>query len=220
MKKIVIYFSLSLLFVGCSFKTPPNQWQYNSTNAFEAYKKDFLSSNDSLAKSDLSRAVKHAKMSSNLRTLSRIYIGECALNISVGQEDECKKFKDIKDLVNDEFLNAYYGLVTFQLKKEQIPLLPKIYQDFVWHVENLEYKEANEDILKMDEATSQLLAASLIKENLSNELRNKMVEVASFHGYKKAVIFWLNELKNNTNDKNKKAEISKKISILNSKDEG
>ncbi len=217
MKKIIIYFSLSLLFVGCSFKTPPNQWLYNSTNAFEAYKQDFLSSNDSAAKNDLTRAIKHAKVSSDLRTLSRIYLGECALHISVGEEDECKKFKDIKDLVNDEFLNAYYSFITYQLKKEQIPLLPQIYQDFVEHVENLEYKEASDDILKMDEVTSQLLAASLLRENLNNELREKMIEVASFHGYKKAVIFWLVEAKNNTLDKNKKAEISKKISILKSK---
>ncbi len=218
MKKIFIYFSLSLFFVGCSFKTPPNQWQYNSTNAFEAYKQDFLSSNDAAAKNDFNRATKHAKVSSDLRTLSRIYLGECALHISVGQEDECKKFKDIKDVVNDPFLNAYYSFITYQLKKEQIPLLPQIYQDFVGHVENLEYEEANEAILKMDEVTSQLLAASLLKENLNNETRNKMIEVSSFHGYKKALIFWLNETKNSTLDENKKAEISKKISILNSKD--
>ncbi|OIP55074.1 MAG: hypothetical protein AUK54_04715 [Helicobacteraceae bacterium CG2_30_36_10] len=217
MKKIIICFSLSLLFIGCSFKTPPNQWHYNSANAFEAYKKDFLSSNDSLAKNDYSRAVKHAKVSSDLRTLARIYLGECSLNISVGQEDECKKFKDIQDVVNDPFLNAYYSFITFQLKKEQIPLLPQVYQDFVWHVENLEYKEANEDILKMDEVTSQLLAASLLKENIHNELRDKMIELASFHGYKKAVIFWLGEVKNNTLDNKKREEISKKISILNTK---
>lgn len=218
MKKIVIYSIILLLLGGCSFKTPPNQWQYNSTNAFEAYKHNFLSSNDSAAKNDLARAIKHAKVSSDLRTLSRIYLGECALHISVGEEDECKKFRDIQELVNDEFLNAYYSFITYQLKKEHIPLLPQIYQDFVWHVENLEYKEANNDILKMDEATSQLLAASLLKENLNNKLREKMIEVASFHGYKKAVLFWLNEVKNNSVDKNKQAEISKKISILNSKD--
>jgi hypothetical protein len=198
-------------------KTPPNQWQYNSTNAFDSYKNNYLSSNDSAAKEDFKRAVKHAKVSSELTTLSRIYLGECALHISVGEEDECIKFQEIQNVVNDAFLDAYYGFITYQLTKEQIPLLPQIYQDYIWHVENLEYKEANEDILKMDEATSQLLSAALLKENLTNELREKMVEVASFHGYKKAVLFWLHELKNNTIDKNKQAQLSKKISILNSK---
>ena len=217
MKKIVLYLSVSLLFVGCSMKTPPNQWQYNSTNAFDSYKNNYLSSNDSAAKEDFKRAVKHAKVSSELTTLSRIYLGECALHISVGEEDECIKFQEIQNVVNDAFLDAYYGFITYQLTKEQIPLLPQIYQDYIWHVENLEYKEANEDILKMDEATSQLLSAALLKENLTNELREKMVEVASFHGYKKAVLFWLHELKNNTIDKNKQAQLSKKISILNSK---
>lgn len=213
--KYLFYFVLTFAFLGCSFKTPANQWQYSSVNAFDAYKKDFLSANDSAAKNDLSRAVKHAKVSADLSMLSRIYLGECALNISVGKEDKCEKFKDIQELEKDESLNAYYSFISKELKKEQIYLLPKIYQDFARHVEVQEYKKANKDILKMDKVTSKLLSAALIKENLSDELRDKILEVASYNGYKKAVIFWLNEIKNNTLDEKKKVEIDKKIDILN-----
>ncbi len=215
--KIVSLFLL-FFFAGCSLKTPPNQWQYNSANAFESYKTNFLSGRDVSAKSDLARAISHAKSSAQLQTLGRIYLGECALAISVAEKSQCEKYKDIQELTHDASLDAYYNFLTHQLTQEQIVNLPKKYQDFALHKQNLQFKEANADILKMDEVSSKLLAAALIKEHLTPALRDAMLESASFYGYKKAVLFWLHEAKNNTQDTNKKSELEKKISLLNTKD--
>ena len=66
----------------------------------------------------------------------------------------------------------------------------------------------------MQIATSRLLAASLIKENITAHTRDEIIETASYYGYIKAVIFWLNEAKNATNDENEKKILSKKIDIL------
>jgi hypothetical protein len=85
----ILLFIFLLQFNGCSFKTPQNKWQFKSVNAFSAYTKNFLSAKDTLAKDDLKRAVNHAKQSANLSQLARIYLGECALNISVGLKDNC-----------------------------------------------------------------------------------------------------------------------------------
>ncbi|MBU0721769.1 hypothetical protein KJ877_10530 [bacterium] len=218
MKKFSIYFLTAFLFLGCSFKTPPNQWQYDGTNAYESYKKNFLAANESLAKNDLARAVKHAKVSANLNLLARIYLGECALNLSVGIKSECTKYQNIKAVITDKELESYYRLLRLELHNIDISSLPKDYRDFARHVETSRYKQAAEDILAMENTSSKLLAAALIKEHLNNPLRYTLIETASFHGYKKAVLFWLNETKHHTLDGTEKEILSQKISILLSKD--
>lgn len=110
----------SLLISGCSFKTPVNEWQYKSSSAFNMYTKDFLTGDETLAKNDLSRAIMHAKKSADLSQLARIYLGECALNISVGVQESCDKYRSISHLVNDDSLDAYYHLIQLSIKKEQI----------------------------------------------------------------------------------------------------
>ena len=218
MIRLFFYLFMTLLLSSCSLQTEPNQWQYKSVNAFDSYIKNFLQSNDTLAKSDLQRAVKHAKMSANLTSLSRIYLGQCALNISVGIKDKCDDYKNITELVNNHTLDAYYSFISLSIQNQQISLLPKKYQDFAFHLQSQDYSKANNDILQIKDATSQLLAASLIKENITIEVRQTMIDTASFHGYKKAVIFWLNEAKEATKNKSTKQILSKKIYILKSKD--
>ncbi|MEA3228375.1 MAG: hypothetical protein U9P38_04800 [Campylobacterota bacterium] len=206
-----------LLFSACSFKSPPNQWQYKSSAAFGSYTKNFLGANDALASNDLRRAIKHAKQSADLTMLSRIYLGECALNISVGLEDKCEDYKNIKDIVNDKTLDAYYNFITLKLDESQLMHLDILYKDFALHLYKKEFDKANAEVLKISKPTSKLLAASLMRKNLSSYTREEIIKVASFHGYKKSVLFWLNEAKKNTTDENKRKNLSKKISILKSK---
>lgn len=207
-------FLITFLLGGCSFQTPKNQWQYKSTNAFSSFSKNYLTSNDVLAKSDLKRATLHAKKSANLDQLASIYIGESALHICVGKKDNCSKYKNIKELINNTTIEAYYHLLIQTIKEEEIILLPKHYQSFAQHFLTKEYKKAQEDIVQMQKITSQLISAALIKEHLSNETRNYLIKSASFYGYKKAVLFWLDELSKHTKDPKKLQLIKKKILIL------
>jgi len=208
----------SLLLTGCSFKTPANEWQYKSSNAFNTYTKDFLKNNQTLANNDLTRAVKHAKTSADLTQLAKIYVGECALNISVGIEDNCEKYTNISDLVDDQSVEAYYNLLRLSIQKEQIQYLPKNYHSFAYHLLKKDFKAANQEIFKIPKATSSLLCASLIKENLNATSRAKIINSASYHGYKKVVLFWLNESLKYTENQEEIQKIEKKISILVSKD--
>ena len=216
MRKIAYFFIISL-FLGCSFKSPPNKWQYNSVNAFDAYTKDFLSSNDKMAKNDLNRAIKHAKMSANLTTLAKIYLGKCALNISVGIDDKCNEYKSISELVDNVKLEAYYNLIRLNLDKLQPKALDKSYQNFALHLITKERLKAKQTLSYMKKPTSKLLAASLIKNNLDNKTRKEMLDSASFLGYKKSVLFWLNELKIHTKDTDELDKIIKKIEVIKSK---
>ena len=217
MIKITLLTLSILLFSACSFKSPPNQWQYKSTAAFESYTKNFLSSEDTLAKNDLKRAIKHAKKSADLKMLGRIYLGECALNISVGIDDECSSYKDISTLVDDKSLEAYYTFITSQESISSTDL-SEHYKKFASFVDLKDFDNAQVELLKMQKPTSKLLAASLVKENLSINTMDAMIKTASFYGYKKSVIFWLNEKRSKTTDAKTIEKISKKISVLNSGD--
>ncbi len=215
-KTLLLLVSL-LLLSACSFKSPPNQWQYKSISAFDSYTKNFLSANDALAKNDLSRAINHAKQSADLEILARVYLGKCALNISVGINDKCEEYLLISDLVNNKSLDAYYNFI--KLKSEySLENLNSQYKDFALLLKHKDFSKANNEILKIDKPISKLLAASLMKNKLNDASRNEMIKIASFYGYKKSVLFWLNEARINTIDEGKRENLSKKISILESKD--
>lgn len=197
------------IFTACSlpdFKTHPNAWQHKSASAFNSYTKNFLRANDAIAKSDLKRAIAHAKHSADLTSLARIYLGECALHVSVGIKDTCQKYNEISNLINSKELEAYKNFITKSINKSQINLLPKHYQNYT-----------QKDILSMPKITSKLLSATLIKDKLHVYIVKQLIKDSSYYGYKKAVIFWLKELKTKTLDIKQKKRIDKKISILNSK---
>ncbi len=196
---IVIFFS------ACSFKKEPNDWQYKSANYFKEYQDNFLSSNDFVAKNELSQAIKYAKKSSDLKTLARVYLGECALNISVGINDRCEEYQIISTAVESKELDAYYAFITKNLKDEEMQFLEKHYQKFV---------EKEGDIFDMPRVSSTLLCASLMRDELDDASREKLTGIASYHGYKKVVLFWLNEQKKHLSDIEKIKKIDTKISIL------
>jgi len=213
MIKYLLFISI-LLFTSCSFKTPPNLWQHKSANAFHSYTQDFLSKNDNMATNDLQRAIKHAKQSADLTQLARVYLGKCALNISVGVEDSCQEYLNIADVVQSDRLDAYYSFITKSIVDKQIDFLPQYYQEYIKNIKKKDFIEANKNILSMPKITSTLLCAVLIKENLEQDSRAKITKLASFYGYKKAVLFWLNEQKKYTQDRKEKEYLEKKISIL------
>ena len=214
MIKFVLYIMIISLFSACSFKSEPNEWKYKSINAFSSYTSNFLSNRDALAKSDLKRALTHAKQSANLTQLSRIYLGECALNISVGIEDKCLKYKEISELVDDESLSSYYKFINSTISKREIKTLKDPYKDFATNFLAKDFTLAKEDMFNMDKITSKLVSASLIKNELNFDEVEMLIDDASFYGYKKSVIYWLNIQKSKTTSESKIKMIDKKIKAL------
>ena len=212
MIKILI---LSLILLSaCSFKTPPNQWQYKSATAFNSYTQNFLSMEDVLAKDDLHRAIKHAKKSADLTQLAKIYLGECALNISVGVDNTCPSYENISNLLESSRLNAYYSLITKNITADQTQYLPQQYKEFALQMLNAESQKNYEYILRIKQSTSALLCGALIKEKLSPAFIEKMIQLASYNGYKKAVLFWLNEKLKQTHNEEEIQKIKKRIAVL------
>lgn len=213
-RKTVLSLFFILLFQGCSFKTPKNQWEYNSTSAFNSYTKNFFIDNEEIANDDLQRAIKYAKQSADLEQLSKIYLGSCALNIAVGENDECIEYKQIEELVPLLELKSYYLMLQNKLEDEQLKNLPKQYQAFSKHKSLGNYDSSFKTIENMEQVSSQFIAASLIKEKLDKSQIKFLVDKASFYGYKKIVLFWLNKLYEVEENLEEKEKILKKIEVL------
>lgn len=216
MKKLFLYSLILLLFSACSFETPPNEWQFKSIDAFDSYQKNFLSSNDLLAKNDLNRAIKHAKSSDDLTTLARIYLGECALNKSVGVSDKCDNYEKISSLIKDEALNSYFLFINLKGSSESLKSVPKQYQNISYYLKENDYKSANDMLKEIKEPTSMFLCGALLGEHIDAKSIDKIIDIASFYGYKKAVLYWLNIKKDRTIDQIEKEKIAQKISVLGS----
>jgi len=214
MKKIALLGGIFVFFVGCSFKTPKNQWQYQSTKAFNSYEKNFLMGNDILAFYDLKSAIQHAKQSANLTQLGTIYLGECALHKTVGKKDKCQKYKKIAPLIHNKKLNAYDDFINLSFQKKEIHLLPKQYHFYATYLLQKDFLKAQDTIIKTKKPISQFLMASLIKEKLDDKTRKEILHQASLYGYKKLVIFWLKEIKNNTQNEELKKEAEEKLNVL------
>ncbi len=214
MKVLISTFILFLLFQGCSSKSPDNKWEYNSANAFASFSKNFLTDNQEIAQDDLERSIKYAKQSANLEQLSRIYLGECALNISIGIKDKCNKYFEIEELVESSELKAYFLMLQNSLEKKQIKRLPSQYQYFSQYKYEKKYDLSFNAIKNMEQSSSKFVAASLIKEHISKSQIEYLIEKSSFYGYKKIVLFWLNHLRKIEDNKDEKKKIIKKIMIL------
>ncbi len=214
MKLTIMILLLFISFQGCSFKSAQNQWEYNSSNSFNSYTRYFLIDDELLAKSDLERAIKYAKQSADLEQLARVYLGACALNISVEQNDKCKNYIEVEELVSSKELKAYFLMLVKKEEKEQISYLPKQYQLFAEYKSLKKYDLAFKSIKSMEQPTSQFIASSLMKNELDKSQVKFLIEKASFLGYKKIVLFWLNHYYNLESNEIEKEKIAKKIKIL------
>ncbi|MBF0265953.1 MAG: hypothetical protein HQL46_11840 [Gammaproteobacteria bacterium] len=211
-KYLIIICSIYIL--GCSFKAPESQWQIRSKNAFNSYSNNFLSGNETLAKNDLNRAVRHINVSADLNKLARLYLSVCALNIATGINDKCEQYLDIKDLTQTQSLSSYYALLQGILKTGDIEHLPLNYQEFASHLLNKNYNQAFKAIELINKPSSRFIAASIIKNKLTANDREKLIKDASYYGYKNIVIFWLEQSLIKSESISEQQKLIKKIQIL------
>lgn len=214
--KTFIFSCVLFILVGCSFKAIPNQWEYDSAKAYNSYMKNFLSNKETLAKSDLEKAINYAKQSANLNQLAKIYLGKCALNISIGINLNCQDYQDIKRLINNKNLDVYFSMLQKKLKKEDLKFLPKQYEKFYQYYFDGKIVKSFDYIFDIENITSLFVVSSLHKDKLSKNQINKIIDKASYYGYKRVVLYWLNNLYEKEENKIKKDLILEKINILKS----
>ncbi len=204
-----------ILLSACSSKTPKNEWQFNSINAYESYNQYFLKDEVNLANLEIKRAQKYAKQSADLHTLTQIYLSQCALHVAVLEDDTCQEYLNVENLSRSDEDHSYYLFLQHKLTKDDIKQLPSKYRKFAQYALIHDYKNAQKEILDMDNIVSKMIAASLIKESLENTTMKNIIDEASFYGYKKAVINWLRFYLTKVKDKKEKKLIEKKLQVIN-----
>ena len=218
MMKLLFTLSFLVFFISCSFVKKPNEWERKSSMSFASYVDAFLSADDYIAQNSLNRAIKHAKQSSDLDSLAKIYLGECALKSAVGIQTACEKYLSLRELLDSKELEAYYAFLEGTILSEQLTYLPRQYKPFAMSYGAGEYEVAKKRLFEIENAASFFIAAQMMREYLDAKDREKILNRASENGYKKAILFWLDESKKRSSIKSEIDQIEKKISILNSQE--
>lgn len=212
MKRILFIFIF--LFQACSSPQPNNNWQYQATSSLNAYNKHYLEGNTLRAKVDLSRARKLASRSAQLHTLVNIELSVCAMDIGSLKPNMCKNAADLLLLEPDPSQNAYLALLNYQLSSTQVKELPPQYQAFASALLEDDIKELNEQIAKIEPASSRLLASALIKDRLDDKNIQTLIDTLSYHGYKTPLLAWLSFQIQKEKDLQKKAKLKAKLEVL------
>lgn len=206
--------ALVLLFMGCSSETPPNMWQYKTHNSYQSFETYFLEYKLDLAAVSLKRAREYASQSADLTTLAQIELSVCALKVALLEPFSCPRFDTLEPLVNSDRLSAYKHFLDNSLTQDEISLLPDQYKDFAQSRHNQSTQQMLEEISQITPLTSKMIAASLVKEELSPSIRKKILDDISYHGYTYAAITWLTFEIEHTDDSTKKRALLQKLKII------
>lgn len=206
----IVFILFLLLLTGCSTKKAPNTWEHNSATNAQAYVKYFLEDKEILAKAAYRRTRDNAKQSASLDTLAKVYLLKCSLNQASGISDSCTQYLKIEHLVDDNKIKSYYAF----LKGEtfDVQMLPVQYKDFA---SSQTMKQKRVELFKIEPLVSKLIAASTIKDDLSEKDLQQLLKESSYYGYKRTNLMFLKLLAQRAKDKETKAKYLEKIEVLN-----
>ncbi len=214
MRTLILTFLLLIMISGCSTKRPDDAWRYNTATAYKYAEQYFLEGKNALAQSEYRRSESYAKQSADLTPLARLYLSKCALNRSVLLEDACDEYRSISEHSDDPSLPGYFALLSQDFRQKDISSFPPQYQPFAKAYLSKERHAIQKSIANIELLTSQMIAAAIAREYLDDATMETIIERASYFGYKRAVIAWMQQLIDTTDDAEKAARLKQKLSIL------
>jgi len=173
-------------------KIAPNQWEKRVKHSVHSYIHNYLADKELLSQKDYKRAVKYAKQSADLTTLGKVYLTKCALDRTVGKKNICKEYQSIEKLITVPQLQSYKNFLEENLSEEDMQFLDPKYRSFARYYLHHQYKKSINVLRNTDDVVSMLVMGSFVEDKLSQDDIDKIINIASFYGYKKAVKFWLN----------------------------
>ena len=205
---------IALLFTGCSLKVN-NKYKYrvDASNSFDSFKKYYLQGKTRLASIALKRALQNAKEGSDINSIAKIYLGECALHNAMLIQDRCNEFVQIKDIISDKSIQNYYLFLTKDFQKIDTKFLPDRYRNLVNYLKQKKFKNAIKALYKIKDTDSQIIAASLIKDKLSKKDIQNIIKLSSSMGYKKVTARWYTLLEAKSTAAEKRV-IEKKLKLF------
>ena len=211
--KVLSLFFLTLI-SACSFQQPQNAWQYKAVTAFEKYQDYYLENRVILADSERKKAISFAKQSAHLNTLARVHLGDCAIQFAALNPSDCAAYQKVAPLIDDPELKAYFHLLSGQLSQADIAQLPENYREFAKALLQKSNNQLAEEILRIPELTSRLIAASIAKPSLNLNTIRILIDQTALRGYQLASIRWMTYLAQITPDPQESQQLKDKIAIM------
>ena len=189
-------------------------WQYKTHNSYKSFENYFLAYKLDLAALELTRAREYASQSADFTTLAQVELSSCALKVALLETYTCKRFDTVEALANSNKLTAYKHFLQNTLNEKELSYLPDQYKDFAQSRLEHNTKQMQKEVAQITPLTSKMIAASLIKDELSPSLRKEILDEISFHGYTYGTIAWLTFEIKHTEDKTEKRKLQEKLKII------
>jgi hypothetical protein len=212
--KISLWIATVVVISGCSTQSPPNRWQYQSTNSYKNFERYYLEHKTTLSAMEFERARNYATQSADLRTLARLELSRCALKFALLEPYVCAEFEKVAPLVDDPELRAYHAFLQGDVSPQTLTALPVQYRKIAAALGENDRAELNRRVLEIEPLTSRMIAAAKVKESLEEETIEKILDDLSYHGYKHGVIVWLDFWIKRTQSEEKRSELRHKRDIL------
>lgn len=213
--KLLLLFLL-IFISACSTAEPKNKWQYDAVSSLTKFQTYFLQNHLIRAKSNLSHAREFASQSVHLHTLINIELSVCALQVGTFRSTNCEAATQLLSVEPDPSQLAYLHFLNLSLRKGELELLPKQYQDFAQSFLEQDAEKINDELDSIRPLSSRLIASALAKDLINDENIEELINELSYRGYKNPILVWLNVQMQRESDPLNKAKIKAKIAVLTS----
>jgi hypothetical protein len=218
MKHFLLLATSLILLAGCGSKTIPD-WTNAAFNQLESYKQSYLSGQLRVAEIHFNKATEEIRKSGNLDLLAKAYLTKCAVQTVAIEKIDDSAYLQIETLSPSPTNKTYHRFLRGDFDQVSPNLLPEQYRSFFDTLRVVKTGDATDELLKMEDPLSRLIAASLaVQHNRCDERCFQVaIDSASKNGWKKPLLVYLEKLQSfyETNkDPEKASVIQKKIELI------
>lgn len=186
---------LLLLLSACGGKPVP-AWRSAAVSHLDAYREAFMRGDDSRAEILFQKALQEIRASGDLQLLAKAYLIRAALQTAVLEPTEFGDFLALDELEPSEPNRHYYYFITAQFDYLNPALLPAHYQPVARAFQTGDLPAMRQTAKALEDPLPGLIATALLLNRLTEaepETLQRAVELASYQGWKRAVIVYLTE---------------------------
>ena len=218
MKKLICLIAVGVLIIGCGSKRAP-EWTKAAFNQLEDYKKNYLMGKEQMAERHFGHAIDEIKKSGDLDMLATAYLTKNAVQVAVLEMIDDREFLRIDATYPLPQHRSFHKFLKGEMDVVDVELLPGQYRAFFRAFQSGRIDDAMDDIVKMEEPLSRLIATGLVVHKNQHDERclKVAIDTASRNGWKKALLAYLEKLQSfyeSKMDSEKAATIRKKIELI------
>jgi hypothetical protein len=185
----------------------------------DAYKKNYLTGKASIADLHFRKATDEIRKSGNLDILARAYLTKCAVQTAVLEKIDDREYLRIEDVQPSAANRSFHEFLTGKLDRVDRNLLPEQYHGFLAAFRSGKDEPVADEILKMEDPLSRLIAAGLLVrlDRYDERCLRIAIDTASKNGWKKALLVYLEAIRKfyeNKKELEKAANTKRRIELI------